>query len=84
MVILAPIYAAREKSDKKISSKILAQKLALNGVRANYIADFDEIKNYLNNAAVQNSKTVIITMGAGDIYKISDKLTESAYHESKS
>lgn len=71
-VILAEIYAAREKNIYKISSKeLLAEiKRAHPEKEAYYFADFDEIANFvLNNG---ESGDLVITMGAGDIYKVAE------------
>lgn len=69
-VLIAPIYAAREINDGSISSEILAERIRATGVDA-VALDFDAIEMELQ--AAEQSDT-IITMGAGDIYKIADAL----------
>ncbi len=66
-VVLAPIYAAREAPDLAISSDILAGKI---GDKARSLKSFADIEEYLKS----NLKTgdVLITMGAGDVYKIGE------------
>lgn len=71
-VIVAPIYAAREKSDASISSEILAEKICLNGVKAIALKDFDEIKEYLAESLKKDD--ILLTMGAGDIFKVGEDL----------
>ncbi len=75
-IVIAEIYAAREKNIYKISSKELVSEIK----RANpakevyYFGNFDEIANFvLNNA--QNGD-LVITMGAGDIYKVAEIILE--------
>ena len=71
-VIIADIYAAREKDDGTISSKDLAEKLINNGVNAKYIKDRNEIEDYLKKQAAE--KVIIITIGAGDVFKIGENI----------
>ena len=69
-VILADIFAAREISNGDINSKLLAEKINRNGGNAIYIPEFEAICHYLRNNAMPGD--LIITMGAGDIYKVGD------------
>ncbi len=69
-VLIAPIYAAREVDDGSISSEILAERICATGTEATAL-DFDAIEKKLNE--VEQGDT-IITMGAGDIYKVADAL----------
>lgn len=69
-VLVAPIYAAREKDDGTISSDVLAERIRTSGVAARALS-FDAIERELRALGSENT---IITMGAGDIYKIADKL----------
>ena len=69
-VLIAPIYAAREVDDGTVSSELLAERAKANGVDAQAL-DFDGIEYVLNQAQAGDT---IITMGAGDIYKVADKL----------
>ncbi|MEK7567302.1 MAG: UDP-N-acetylmuramate--L-alanine ligase [Patescibacteria group bacterium] len=70
--ILADIYAAREKPDETISSKILAEKIKGKNKKVRYFPDFGEIEKYLSENAVEGD--LLITMGAGDIYKVGEEL----------
>jgi UDP-N-acetylmuramate--alanine ligase len=71
-VILAEIYAAREKNIYKISSKELLSEIKRTHPEKEvyYFENFDEIANFvLNNG---ESGDLVITMGAGDIYKVAE------------
>ena len=71
-VILAEIFAAREKNVNGISSAQLADKLRERGTECYYFPTFDEIENFL----LQNCESgdMFITMGAGDVVLIGDKV----------
>lgn len=73
-VIVTPIYAAREKKDESINSNILAEKIRQSGKSVLYLENFDEIVNYLINS--NQNTDIIVTMGAGDIYKVGERLIE--------
>lgn len=66
-VFIAPIYAAREVDDGSISSEILAERIRATGVEATALDSFALIQQALGSAS---SGDTIITMGAGDIYKV--------------
>jgi len=70
-VLIAPIYAAREVDDGSVSNAILAKHISENGVSVR-AATFEEIERILNSEPT--SGDVIMTMGAGDIYKVADTL----------
>lgn len=67
-IIVTDVYAARERNDGRVSINELAQKIP-NGT---HIREFSEITEELSEKTSENS--IIITMGAGDIYKIADSL----------
>jgi UDP-N-acetylmuramate--alanine ligase len=70
-VFIAPIYAAREVDDGSISSEILAEHIRANGVDATALG-FEGIEEELRSAKAGDT---IMTMGAGDIYKVADAIT---------
>ena len=72
-VVIAPIYAAREVDDGTVSSELLAEKIREHGVKAKAVASFDEAEKFLSEA---KEGDVIMTMGAGDIYKVADALVK--------
>ena len=71
-IVLADIYAARETDTLGISSSMLAEKVNALGGCADYFDSFDKIETCL----LENCKPgdVLITMGAGDVVKIGEKL----------
>ena len=71
-VVLADIYAARETDTLGISSSMLAEKVNALGGCADYFDSFDKIETCL----LENCQPgeVLITMGAGDVVKIGEKL----------
>lgn len=71
-VLIADIYAAREKDTGMIHSKDLANELVKNGVDAEYLGTFEEINNYFRNNATEGD--IVVTMGAGDIYMVGEML----------
>lgn len=78
-IILADIYAAREKDEFGISSKDLVDEINKNGKKAIYIPNgknenekFDEIVKYVKEKAQKND--IIITLGAGTVTEIGPKL----------
>ncbi len=71
-VILADIYAARETDTLGISSQTLQEKIIALGKDALFFPSFDEIEDYLLTHA--EAGDVIITMGAGDVYRIGEHL----------
>ncbi|MHB1769621.1 MAG: UDP-N-acetylmuramate--L-alanine ligase [Minisyncoccota bacterium] len=73
-VFLAPIYAAREEDDGSVSSEMLAERIRANGTDAAAFDSFDAILNALGDAKPGDA---IMTMGAGDIYKLADRLVAS-------
>jgi UDP-N-acetylmuramate--alanine ligase len=73
-VFIAPIYAAREVDDGTISSALLAERISKNGTSAR-AATFAEIEQIFKSEP--GAGDVIMTMGAGDIYKVADKITGS-------
>ncbi len=67
-VYLAEIYAARETNTVGISSKDLADKIA----GAVYSPGFDDLADKLRAEARPGD--IVLTVGAGDIYKVGEKI----------
>ncbi len=68
--IVAPIYAARETPDPSISNHVLANEA---GERVIALDSFDSIRDALLQ---EDSGSLIITMGAGDIYKVAEQIAD--------
>lgn len=73
-VLIAPIYAAREIDDGSVSSDILAARILEEGGRARALS-FEEIQQVLTTEPGEGD--VIMTMGAGDIYKVANEIVAS-------
>lgn len=74
ILVLAKIYAAREKDIYKVSSKGLAEEIIKKypGKEIYYMDTLEEIAEYVKQHAEPND--LVITMGAGDIYKVGDMI----------
>lgn len=75
-LILAEIYAAREKNIYKISSAQLAERIRETHPNKEvlFMEDFRAIADYVREHAQRGD--MVITMGAGDIYKVGEMLLE--------
>ena len=71
-IVLADIYAAREKDPGDISSKDLLKELKNLGKEVYYFPCFDEIENFLLQNCTNGD--LLITMGAGDVVTIGESL----------
>lgn len=71
-VVLADIYAAREKNTIGISSDDLRKEIERLGTDAVYFGSFDEIEDYVLTHCVDGD--LLITMGAGDVVNIGEEL----------
>ena len=70
LAVLAPIYAAREQNTIGIYASDLAAQVP--GARA--FDSFEEIADFLREEAGEGD--LVITMGAGDIYRVGEMLVE--------
>lgn len=71
-VILADIYAARETDTLGVSSLDVARRIEKLGTSVHYIPSFDEIETFILENCMNGD--LLITMGAGDIVKVGEKL----------
>lgn len=68
-VVIADIFAsAREQDLHTISAATLAELIQQQGIQARYIGTLDDIKTYL--AQTLTPTDLVLTLGAGDIYKV--------------
>ncbi len=72
MSILAEIYAAREQNTIGISSKDIADLIP----NSMYFSSFDEILKALR--LIASPGDIILTVGAGDIYKVGERLVQES------
>lgn len=70
-VYILPIYPAREIFDPSISSEMIVDKINTKNNKAQFIENFDQAKEKMK---LYNSEYILITMGAGDVYKIADEI----------
>lgn len=75
-VVLAEIYAAREKNIYKISSKTLMNRIREKDPDKDvyYFQNFEDIAHFVYDNAEEGD--LILTMGAGDIYKVGEMILE--------
>lgn len=81
-VIIPDIYASREKFTKDVSSIDLCDRIRYNFENSTlcfdktvtYIPTFEQIVKHINKNA--KSDDIILTIGAGDIYKVAEELVK--------
>lgn len=73
-IIVTDIYAAREKDNGKIHARDLVERLQQHGKQASYIKSFDDIVVRLSQLVKPGD--IVITMGAGTIYKVGNMLLQ--------
>lgn len=72
VVVLADIYAAREKNTIGISSMDLKKKIDALGTECHYFPSFDDIEKFLLKKCMNGD--LLITMGAGNVVEIGESL----------
>jgi UDP-N-acetylmuramate--alanine ligase len=76
VVLLAPIYAAREAKDESITSEMLVEEISKK-TAAKSFNSLKEIEEHLKTKKADSNSVIIITMGAGDIYKVGESLVKN-------
>jgi UDP-N-acetylmuramate--alanine ligase len=71
--IVAPIYEARTESVHTVSNRSLVEASRASGGHVEAMDSFEEIRDALLQ---ENADTLIITMGAGDIYKVAEQIVD--------
>ncbi|MEY4747057.1 MAG: UDP-N-acetylmuramate--L-alanine ligase, UDP-N-acetylmuramate--alanine ligase [Candidatus Parcubacteria bacterium] len=71
--LVAPIYAAREAPDPTVSNHILAAAAVEKNGNVLALDSFDDVRDEL---LTHCSDALIITMGAGDIYKVAEQIAD--------
>jgi UDP-N-acetylmuramate--alanine ligase len=72
MVVLADIYAAREKNTYGVSSRDIQKLLSEKGTECYYFPSFEEIEKFLLKNCMNGD--LLITMGAGNVVEIGEAL----------
>lgn len=67
-LIIADIYAAREKDTGEVSSKMLSDAISKKGINSINIHSFEDIKDYLDKTLKDGD--LLLTVGAGDVFKV--------------
>ncbi len=75
IVILSDIYAAREADTGEVNSAMMADRIAGAGKKVFHIKEFERIAEFLDKNTEPGD--LIITMGAGDIYKVGEMFLEA-------
>ena len=75
-IVLAPIYAAREAPIPGVSSDVLAKKIAALGTPAQAFPSLHDAYEYLATSYQLPATSLLITMGAGDIYKVAEQIAD--------
>ncbi len=77
-VVLTEIYAAREKNDHNISTRIVYDEIVKIKGKENvfYTENLEKIPDTLKPLLL-NKKNVVVTLGAGDVWKISEKIANN-------
>lgn len=76
VILLLPIYFAREAKDESISSEILAEAIEKVYPEADIIkafSDFDQARDFIKGLEF-GKNDIFVTMGAGEAYKIADEI----------
>lgn len=78
MVVLTEIYAAREKNTNNISTKIIYDEIVkiLGSDKVIYSRSLDEVPESLQ--PYLSSDAIVVTLGAGDVWKVSEMFHSSA------
>lgn len=74
VIIITDIYAAREKDYGDIHSKTLRDAISEHRDNAFYISGFEDIVKFIKENIKKGD--VVVTMGAGDVYKIGEMILE--------
>ena len=76
ILIMTDIYAASEKEIKGVNAISLCKEIKDGGHEdTSYLSSFNEIVNHLK--AIAKPGDTIITLGAGDVWKVGEKLLDS-------
>lgn len=76
VTIVPEIYFVRDSqaAKKEVNSQMLVDKIQSNGTQALFIDGFDQICDYLKDNVTAGD--LVVTMGAGDIWKVADEFIQ--------
>ncbi len=72
-IFLLPIYFAREAKDESVSSEKLTEAIRKNGDDAQAFPDFESAEEFVKTLNL-GKNDIFVTMGAGEAYKVSEKV----------
>ena len=73
-VVLTNIYPSlREKPDPSVSSELLLMRINVFNKSSIFLPELSDVVKYIDEKHFGND-TIVVTMGAGDIYKIKEKM----------
>ena len=75
-VALAPIFPAREEPIQGVTSEVLAEKISALGTPAHACSSLEDVYSYLTISHQLAESDVLLTMGAGDIYKVAEQIID--------
>lgn len=75
-VLVAPIYPARENPIPGVTSEALAEKVTALGTSARAFTSLRDVYLYLSESPKPEARSLLITMGAGDIYKVAEQIAD--------
>lgn len=73
-VIVLDIYGSAREKQGNMNSQKLVEKISEHHKNVKYLATIDEVVNYLSSGLTRSD--LIITMGAGDVWKVGQKLID--------
>ncbi len=77
-ILIAEIFPSfREQVDKNFSSSLLAEEIKKFGKNAMYFAKLSDVVKYISSRNFDKN-TLVITMGAGDIYRIGKEILDGS------
>ena len=72
--MLTNIYPSlREKPDPSVSSELLLMRINVFNKSSIFLPELSDVVKYIDEKHFGND-TIVVTMGAGDIYKIKEKM----------
>jgi UDP-N-acetylmuramate--alanine ligase len=73
ITIVPEIYFVRDSlaEKKEVNAQVLVERIRANGTEAIFIDGFEKIRDYLKEKV--KPRDLIVTMGAGDIWKVADE-----------
>jgi UDP-N-acetylmuramate--alanine ligase len=79
-VVLLPIYASAREKTGHITSEVLLKKIRQSGYKSQNLVlmkDFGEAQEFLTHNLELNKKSVLVTMGAGDVWKVGENFLDN-------